>query len=324
MVFKSDRRVNRTSSVRTNTDANTDTPGERVMSREDISVLISKLGRFYFRGDTDDLYFLHIPKTAGSALTEILRFLKMCPTPGGRGQPIKPDGLPDFDHPITGMEKECCCIHTCIGHELYGHIETVREKLVPEEKKLFSVTILREPVSRTTSEYWYVEEIVKKGLKPQFVPRKIYPELVDGSMTLEKFITAPNSTMATKCCGLVNNRQVVMLAGIEDHATFVSLGDKKVFELAWDHLMSLDYFGMADQWQESVELLLWTFGQDNRTFVPSSATWNRVHPHPKPTPEQTEMILQANKLDSDLVNSARIVFNERIKIMRADKARNPE
>jgi len=291
------------------------------IKEEELLSLVSKISRFDFTPTTDDIYFLHIPKTAGSALTELLRFLKFCPTPGGCGQKFLPNGQPDFAHPVTGMEKECCCIHTCIGHQVYDDMIRVQNEIAKNSKRLFSVTILREPVGRTTSEYWYIAEIVKEGLKPQFVPRRIYPELINGSMTLSNLIKTSNESLATKCCGFVNNRQTTMLAGIDEYYKFKNLGDEKVFEKAWDNLMAMDYFGMADQWTDSVELLLWTFGQSERNFLAANVTWNRVHPHPKPTQEEKDLLLEANKMDTELVNLARVVFNERLKIMRADKAK---
>eukprot|EP01112_Ceratiomyxa_fruticulosa_P019806 TRINITY_DN656_c0_g2_i1.p1 TRINITY_DN656_c0_g2~~TRINITY_DN656_c0_g2_i1.p1 ORF type:complete len:405 (+),score=60.20 TRINITY_DN656_c0_g2_i1:347-1561(+) len=289
-----------------------------VQKREDPYLsAVATIARFDF-DISDHIYFFHIPKTAGSAFSEVLRYLKMCEKPGGCGQPIKPDGTPDFEHPVTGMEEECCCIHTCIGHFPYSDIQKKRNEVVPVDKDLYSVTILREPVSRVTSEYWYLDEIIKEGLKPQFLPRKHYPKMKDGSMTISKFVGMSDAEMKTGCCATVNNRQTMMLAGI-DLVTAEAMGEEGILDLAKKNLLGLDYFGVSHRWDDSLELILWTFGQGYRKFTPTNLTWSRVHPHPKPTETENEEIAKANTLDKKLLQYADEVFEERMKIMRAHK-----
>jgi len=234
------------------------------------------------------------------------------------------NGLPDFEHPISGLEegRPCCCIYTCIGHHPFEDIARVRAQIFDKNKNLYSVTILRDPVNRLTSEYWYVNEIIPNGLKPQFVPRRLYPAFKDGTMTLSNFVKIPEKEIETQCCGTVNNRQTMMLAGV-DVETAEMIGEEKLLELAKHNLESFDYFGISDRWDESIELLLWTFGQSERHFKANNVTWNRVHPHPHPDQEERDLILKKNQLDVALINWATNIFNKRVELMRIHKSLNP-
>jgi len=279
---------------------------------------VEQIRRFDFIPQRDHIYFFHIPKTAGSAFSELLRFLKHCPQPGGCGQRVLPDGTPDFNNVVNGMEADCCCIHTCIGHFHISDIGNVRHK-IGEDKKLYTVTILRDPAGRVASEYWYLAEIIPKGLKPQFLPFKQYHYFKEEGMSITKYTTIDDFDTETECCGTVNNRQVMMLAGVDIEAKG-TMGDARVLELAKQNLLTLDYFGVSDRWQDSIELLIWTFGQSHMNYVPANATWSRVNPHPHPDQTELDTILKRNSMEAELYKFSQKVFDERFKAMKYHKA----
>jgi hypothetical protein len=151
------------------------------------------------------LTFVHIPKTGGTTVSYVMwrQF--------SRGQVINIDGstVEEVNRRWNRMEPEQRAHVRCIR----GHLPFAPELFAPRAALFF--TILRDPVQRVISEYYYN----LTGPK-----RMLYDPLVRDRMTLDQFVRSELSAQ-------VHNGQTRMLAGAKTDATPRELLDLAIANL---------------------------------------------------------------------------------------------
>jgi len=250
--------------------------------------------------DDDVLFFVHIPKTAGSSLIEILdkHFSSEEILPLHSASSSK-----SFEaFPAKQLEK----IRLVHGHFPYGPFDRGIYRYIV--KNPVCITMLRDPIKRTISEYQHILR--------RFENRHHHAVLSEG-LSLFDFASDPRFSKN------VVNRQTYMVAGRfyrlrrGDHHAGIS--DETRLEMAKQRLEQFAFVGLTERFDESIQLLSYTFGWDLLDEMP------RINVSPTPSRSDTiseesrKMILKQTYLDQQLYQFAENLFNERISRMEKGK-----
>ena len=178
------------------------------------------------------LYYIHIPKTAGTSVIRIFekqiyrsRFNRINPT-----RDIHPKKfLRTAPNIVKGLSaKEISRIDLIGGHFSYGIHKAINEP--------FSyLAILRNPVERVISEYFYMKEM---GFFHQSV-------IKDESLSLEDYLFHPDTYY-------LNNLQTRMLSGAS-----YEMGDEineNIYEVALKNLQDTYAVGLSERLSETLAL----------------------------------------------------------------------
>jgi hypothetical protein len=239
--------------------------------------------RFQLRS-TDQLLFIHCPKTAGTTFFTLLSAHypsgEIYRSQAGRLQ----DALQEHGWPVVARYRL-----------MRAHYDTSITRFFP--RRPVCVTMLRDPVERIISYYEHVRR------SPN---HKHHRRVIEGKMSLAQFMDPPLARSDT------SNFQVRQLAGaIRGPAR--GLPDSVLLEIARVNLEECAYFGITERFDESLSLLHFTFGWR------SIEAYENLNVSPTPTrrgDHQDEVIAkieEANVLDVQLYRHARRVFGERLK-----------
>lgn len=220
--------------------------------------------------DNETTIFMHIPKTGGTTL--YLLFLKQY-QPSEifhhdlyLGENMQLEELPD-------EAKEN--IRAVAGHYFYGIHEHI-----PNPSNYF--TMLREPVERVISLYYYFQNI------PGYENVK--------KMTLEEFAT--NSPEASNFQTLIVSGELV----------------KPDLNKAIDNLKTFTVVGVTERFDETLFLLKNVYEWENIHYSKKNVTKNRPLKEDIP-PQVIEIIRQKNALDIKLYNLAKQLCEEKIQAL---------
>lgn len=244
-------------------------------------------------GDGKTLIFLHIPKAAGTTLYKVM----------GRQYP------PDAIHDIYGIdlddlraaydrfralpEAERDKIRLLRGHVAFGLHQYF-------SRPTTYVTMLRHPVERLISHYYYVLRMPKHYL---------YHEVKSKKMGLAEYVTSGITSELA-------NGQTRLLSGVMETAE-VDFSDpavsSDVLEKARrnmrEHFVAV---GLAERFDESLILLKRLLGWGSVYYASVNITKGR--PAEKEIPKETiRLIEKYNEADMELYESARQMFEERLR-----------
>jgi hypothetical protein len=247
----------------------------------------------------DQVYFLHIPKTAGTTFKTILE---------GNFAPDRFFPYHLIHELLRFHPDELARFQLLAGHFFYSvHL------LLP--RKPIYLTVLRNPVERVISHYFYIRRSPE-----HFRYQKI------ASQSLLEFVTDPETRR------LATNLQTRYLASDLDPRPIVATltaaelaqlklewvmetsmtpkaSDPDLLELAKKRLDEFAFIGLTERFQESASLLSYVFGWRPVTAIPPMNA-NRHRPSRKEIPDDTlEAISECNQLDVELYSYAETLFD---------------
>jgi hypothetical protein len=258
------------------------------------------------------LYFLHIPKTAGTTFRTLLesRFRpeEVCPV----------YGRPDLVDLAPGALD---------GYRLYrGHLGFLLPALVAQP--LTVLTLLREPVSLVVSMYHFVRRLPH---------HPVYPIIERERLSLDEFLRHPD------CVHYVTNPQTFHLALLDQTwdqraVELTRAGPEKWIQTrreaveglqgeaaraavarARERLDAMAFVGVCERMNESVRLLCHTLDWEPFAEVPRlNVSADRPAPE-QLSPSTRRLIEQSTPLDAELYDHARRLFEARLKRSRGPR-----
>ena len=185
-------------------------------------ITMSKRPLTYCLKKADTIFFLHIPKSAGTTFYSILakHF------PPDKIWPIDDEGL--ISHIIEKGPESVRPYRLLRAHYDYSIYEYLSRKPV-------YVTMLRDPVERVISYYYHVKRVPT---------HKLHKKIVENHVSLREFLDPPMAPSETK------NYQVRALAGVV-RGSARSLSDRGLLEIARVRLNEFAYFGLVEFFDES-------------------------------------------------------------------------
>jgi hypothetical protein len=230
---------------------------------------------------SDTVIFLHIGKTAGSTMRQILKRQFRSSermTVRARRRP-REETLADF---ARMPEADRLRPRLIMGHTVFGLHEHV-------PRPCSYVTMVRHPVKLAVSQYRYVLR----------TPGHRHHARVQG-MTLEEYV---ESGFALE----MDNSQTRAIAG--DVGTPYGGCTDEMLKTAKRNLADhFPWVGVTERFDESVVLLGRTFGWKDVRYVPANVARSSA----PPTSEQTALVERMNRLDLELYDHACRLLDERI------------
>jgi hypothetical protein len=246
------------------------------------------------RGDRTEplLVLLHIPKTAGMTLATVLQSHYGDAFVGGRGEgrwtaagKRAPNVFSRFDHVDERLRSIAAKRRV---HVLAGHITFGLSDRLPTDARY--VTVLRDPVERTLSHYYFLVRPPAKrgglagaGFVPPWLPEPS-PELtLDECLTERGYI--PDNLQTRMLCGLVSPYDPLPEGALEQAKD--NLRDRFV------------YVGTTERFEEFLALLNLELGWPTVAYKRSNLNRDRPRGDDLP-PDVLRLVEDRNALDREL------------------------
>lgn len=231
------------------------------------------------------LLFLHVPKTAGTTLRSILeqnypRATIHYTDPGS------PDPFGDF----TALRPEKRAQFKVIsGHYNFGFHTLLANDSV-------YITMLREPVERSLSEFYHITRNADHGLH----------EIVrSGQMDLEGYLNHLTSIY-------LDNRQMRLFAGEAEESDRGNPSSPEMLTTAKENLKNhFPVIGMTEHFDESLLLIKKLLGWQQTYYTRQNVGSNRPKQESIPTHER-ELLLAHNQYDLALYAYAQTLFEAQV------------
>lgn len=235
--------------------------------------------------EDEQLFFLHVPKTAGTSLIAVLdqRYTvdEICPL--DRGTVAEYLSLP---------EKERQRYKFIRGHFPYPLISHLR--------KPRTITFLRDPIKRTLSAIHHHKRLEKQG-------KSYFPDIHLASLTVQQFLDHP--LLGSVVC----NDGVKYLLGKRQ---FLTLSPATRLSLAKEHLDAFDFIGITECFHDSLELLAYTFGLFPIQDYPVLQAAPREEKSEEVLPQVLERLAEANRAEIELYEYGKKLFQQRWEQMK--------
>jgi hypothetical protein len=225
--------------------------------------------------DREALIFLHIPKTAGTTLNRIIEW-QYSPFAIFTIDPYRIRATAErLKRLPEGRRRRLRVVR---GHLSYGIHEWLPQGAT-------YVTMLREPVARVLSAYYFV---LRRPLHP--LHRKLKRERLRIEDCLRLFPYRQNT-------------QCRFIAGVEDTA----MDDERLLDIAKGNLTkSFSVVGISERFEESLMLMAKTFEWE----IPFYKNCKVSKTRPQIDPSAVEMIRDHNRLDLELYEFGKGLFEE--------------
>jgi Sulfotransferase family len=231
---------------------------------------------------SERLFFMHIPKTGGSSLYEMLvKYFapeEICPERHFEAVLIPPD--------------EAARYRFFAAHTTYDLLFQL-----PEAKRI--VTLFREPIERTISDYYYLRRHVSQNIDPRLAR----------SMPLATYLNWPNRYFQER----LNDKHAVFLCG---HRHLNPEGapwrdDEEIYDVGVERIETIDFVGICEYMPASVSNMWRTLGlPDSPQALTSNSRSDaeREKNAAEITADVLERIVAINQVDIRLYKYARARF----------------
>lgn len=231
----------------------------------------------------DNLIFLHVPKAAGSTLHPILErhFPKN----------VRHSFYDDVENRMARFRSlplaERSRIRLLKGHFPYG----LHDSLVG---KTTYITLLRDPVERVVSHYYYVKRTPRHYL---------YDQVVSGKMSLADYVRSGIT-------GELDNGQVRLLAGFDQTIPYGACTREHLDMAKYHAEQDFALVGLTERFDESLVLMCIVLGW---TWLPYYRNLNVTKARPKHReidPDIIAAIRETNRFDIELYEWVTERFNQ--------------
>jgi len=222
------------------------------------------------------LIFLHLPKTGGQTLGEVI------------SRNVGEDSVVAFD--CLSLSAEVGRLRTALAERpapprvVRGHMPFGLHRYLPGPSTY--VTLVRDPVERAVSIYYFAREHPSHHL---------HRAIVDGGLSLEQF--ALSDLMSE-----LANGQTRLLSGVEDAYVLAAASESpSLLDLAIENVTA--HFALAgalSRFDESLMLLQSQFGWRDTFYVRRNVGLLRRSAGAKPDRRAVEVLRQRNQLDLEL------------------------
>jgi len=228
--------------------------------------------------------FVHIPRTGGTTLNDILS--RQC----------RPEELvalgPEVQDALTHLrstsKEERARIRIAQGHVPYGFHE-----LIPGPAAY--LTLLREPLERVASFFHYVTQ--------------------ENQHYLHDFTSLEATTLKdlveSRATSTVDNFQVRLLSGVWYDVPFGELG-REHLDRALANLETFAVVGLTERFDESLLLMRDAFGWDDLYYERLNQSKSR-RPSSALAQDDIDAVMRVNELDAELYRSGRLLFKRAVR-----------
>ena len=224
--------------------------------------------------------FVHIPKAAGTTLRKIIE------------RQYKPTAIFTVQESIEEFKKLPEAQRTAIRC-LMGHMRFGAHELLPRVS--IYITVLRDPLDRVISHYYYVLR------SPDNV---LHNDVVSKSMSLKDFV----------CSGMtpeLDNGQTRRLSGVGHSIGFGQCSTELLVSAKRNLREQFAVVGLAERFDETLILLKRALGWRVPLYVKENVTRNRP-PREEISDDILAVMEKYNKLDIELYRYAQNIFEEQI------------
>ncbi len=265
-------------------------------------------------GTRDQIYFLHIPKTAGTSLRKI----------------IEAQFAPEEICPCTVMQELAEMVRRDASELatyplIAGHMGYTVVSLLPTPPRV--ITMLRDPIARTISRFNYMKQHAQGSIRAPWN----HARFLDPDVSIDDFLAFEPTRR------LITNFQVRNLAQDFDLTqtytdfdgkaiapkmnklfayTSTGMNDEDLLSKAKRRLASCEFVGVTERFEESVVLLCRTFGWESTMGIPFLNATSQSAGLDCSLAKQTRAALQTcTALDAALYAFANELFEQRYQRM---------
>jgi hypothetical protein len=237
--------------------------------------------------DEKDLVFhLHIPRTAGTSLYEIMA------SHFPAASRLKGGSLVALERILANVPREMLDRYRLIS----GVCETSAARLFGRMPHF--VTMLREPLARLMSRF---EAIKREGKHP------LHAGVRSGEVSFFDYLRHREGGIADA------NAQVVQIASTAETGRGVLDLDRwALLELARERLEEFAAFGIRERMEDSVALIANTLGWDAPSEIPHLEATVPDNHHLRLSAREISLATEQNELDLSFYETARKIFQERV------------
>ncbi len=234
--------------------------------------------------------FLHIPKCAGTTFREII---------SAQINPSKRLSIDDISR-IAYASDEWLNSHDFIS----GHFGVSLLKRLDAGCKV--VTMLRDPLAHTISQYKYFKELSERD-----TDSNAYAAFLR-NRSLKEILSDPHDALINSM--FRNTQTWALVSDYQHHYRNYLMPDDEVLAIAKENLEKMDFFGLVEAMEDSLSglnaLLGWDIKIEDAARVKSNPTgWQDDYEGLR------DVILEHNRLDLALYNWAQVKFRERLAVL---------